>query len=261
MHATTALVTGATRGVGRQVALALAARDHVRLVVHGRDPNRLARLQVEIEEISGLSPVVMRADLRELAQARRLAGGVVARFDHLDVVVHCAAAKPGASDGPFEASMAVNHLARFSIDHLLLERLRGGDGARVVSVLPTAPGTLDVEAIGDPERPGGLAQSARAAALAVEEFARRLGPDSGVQVNALVLPPRDPDEDPDVAAATAAAAAIRLATDPPTSGAVWQGGSRWLGERMAPDVARRLYEASAMLTEVEPLPAPGAKGR
>lgn len=260
MHATTALVTGATRGVGRQVALALAARDGVRLVVHGRDPNRLARLQVEIEEIGGLAPVVMRADLRELSHARRLAGGLVARFDHLDVVVHCAAAKPGPTEGRFEPSMAVNHLARFVIDHTLLERLRGGDGGRIVSVLPTAPGRLEIEAIGELGGPedDALAQSARAAALAVEELARRLGPGGGVRINALVLPPRDPDEDAEVAAA-AAAAAIRLATAPPTSGAIWAGGSRWAGERVAPEMARRLYDASALLTEVEPLPLAGVK--
>lgn len=264
MHAITALVTGATRRVGRQIALALAARDDVRLVVHGRDPDRLARLQSELEEIGGLAPVVMRADLRELAQARRLAGGVVARFDHLDAVFHCAvgrfAERVETAEG-FEATWAVNHLSRVVIDHVLLDRLRGGGGGRVVSVLPCAPGSIDLDDVQSEAgyAPGrALAQSARATALAVEEMARRLGPGSDVAFDALVLPPRG-EADDEVAAATAAAAAIRLAMAPSSGpgGGIYEGVARWAGARGEAAVARRLYEESARAAGVEALPAPG----
>ena len=67
----TALVTGATDGVGRVVARELA-RQGWRVLVHGRDRKRGEALVHEIGQAGG-SATFLAADLASLAEVRRLA--------------------------------------------------------------------------------------------------------------------------------------------------------------------------------------------
>jgi NAD(P)-dependent dehydrogenase (short-subunit alcohol dehydrogenase family) len=70
----TALITGATDGVGRVVARALAQQGW-RVLVHGRDRPRGEALAREIEQAGG-SAAFLAADLASLAEVRRLADEV-----------------------------------------------------------------------------------------------------------------------------------------------------------------------------------------
>ncbi|GLW66851.1 oxidoreductase [Actinomadura rubrobrunea] len=76
-----ALVTGASSGLGRAIAVALA-RDGAQVVVHGRDERRLARTARD----TGGIPIA--ADLADPAQVRRLADEALRRAGRVDVLVH-----------------------------------------------------------------------------------------------------------------------------------------------------------------------------
>jgi NAD(P)-dependent dehydrogenase (short-subunit alcohol dehydrogenase family) len=69
-----ALVTGATSGIGRAVALQLA-RDRAEVLVHGRDAARGADTVLEITAAGGKASFVA-ADLADPADVQRLASGV-----------------------------------------------------------------------------------------------------------------------------------------------------------------------------------------
>src|SRR4051795_3682087 len=75
----TVLITGATDGLGRAVAERLAA-DGATLLLHGRDPEKLAAIGGEAR--------TFRADLSSLDEVRALADEVSRSTDELHVLVN-----------------------------------------------------------------------------------------------------------------------------------------------------------------------------
>ena len=112
----TALVTGSTDGVGRLVARKLGQAG-ARVLVHGRDAERGARVVADIEA-SGGAAYFLAADLSALAEVRRLADAAQATADRLDILINnagigTAGPRQTSAEG-FELRFAVNYLAGFS---------------------------------------------------------------------------------------------------------------------------------------------------
>ena len=132
----TALVTGSTDGVGRLVARKLGQAG-ARVLVHGRDAERGARVVADIEA-SGGSAAFLAADLSALAEVRRLADAARATVDRLDLLINNAGI---GTAGPhqtrpegFELRFAVNYLAGFLLTLLLLPLIKNSAPARIVNV-------------------------------------------------------------------------------------------------------------------------------
>lgn len=150
MGPTTVLITGATDGLGRWLALRLAA-DGVGVVLHGRNPARLDETAREIRAEGGREPLgVVRADLADLGQVDRLADEVLARFPGLDVLVNNAAVgfgEPGAgrelSPDGVELRFAVNYLAGYHLTRRLLPALVKATPARIVNVASIGQAPID----------------------------------------------------------------------------------------------------------------------
>jgi short-subunit dehydrogenase len=86
------LVTGASSGIGRALAIELAARGHA-LAVTARRAERLGVVADEIAAGGGVPPMALVADLARPGQAERLADEAVAALGGVDVLVNNAAAQ------------------------------------------------------------------------------------------------------------------------------------------------------------------------
>jgi retinol dehydrogenase-12 len=186
------LVTGATRGIGRATAEALAKMG-AQVLIHGRDSASVGAVVREMVRYGQVAGVV--GDLGSLAAVRRLAKDVAARHPRLDVLVNNAGTgslgRAPTADG-FERQFAVNHLAPFLLTNLLLERLKASSAGRVVTVSSMAhrSGKLDFDDLNWERRKysglGAYSASKLANILFTTELARRLG---GTQVTANCLHP------------------------------------------------------------------------
>lgn len=83
----TVLVTGGTRGIGRAVVLAFAREGAQVLACHRQEGEHARALALELKEL-GDDHLVVRADVTDPEDARRLAGTVRAEFGCLDVLVN-----------------------------------------------------------------------------------------------------------------------------------------------------------------------------
>jgi len=137
----TAVVTGASSGIGLYTALGLA-RTGMRVVMTGRDRARTEAARRFIIEHSGSDRVeIALADFSSLAEVRRLADQILAAASRLDLLVNNAglmSPKYRFSFDGFELTFAVNHLAPFLLTNLLLDRLEASAPARIVTVASEA---------------------------------------------------------------------------------------------------------------------------
>jgi NAD(P)-dependent dehydrogenase (short-subunit alcohol dehydrogenase family) len=141
MQGKTCLVTGATSGIGRVTAGALAQQG-ANVVLVGRDPDRTKASVVQIQAETGNKSVTgLIADLSSQKEVSRLAVEYQSRFERLDVLVNNAGAifhpRKLSTDG-IEMTFALNHLAYFSLTHKLLDLLVASAPSRIVNVASDA---------------------------------------------------------------------------------------------------------------------------
>jgi len=135
------VITGATDGIGKAAACSLALQG-AKLLLHGRDPEKGIRAVAEVKARSG-NPAVefLQADFSSLAQVRHLAGMLAERAPRIDVLINNAGGifgKRALSQDGYEMTLAVNHLAPFLLTHLLVEQLKSGGPARIVTTASNA---------------------------------------------------------------------------------------------------------------------------
>jgi NAD(P)-dependent dehydrogenase (short-subunit alcohol dehydrogenase family) len=277
---TTAIVTGASDGIGRETARALAAAGArvvyaVRNTVKGRQAATEATGQTEVREL----------DLASLASIRHFArewdGEISLLINNAGVVMPPKLTR--TVDG-FEVQFGVNHLGHFALTNLLLPHITG----RVVSMSANAQrfGKIDFDDLNwekrNYNRTRAYAQSKLAVMMFTLELQRRLTA-AGSGVLAVAAHPGAANTDALINsggsngvmisivnrffAQTPAQAALETlyaatAADVPAGAYVGPGGSMQMSgppklvkpAKAAQDqvVARRLWEVSAELTKVSP---------
>lgn len=184
----TILITGATDGLGRQLALDVAGAGAT-VLAHGRRQERLDALTDELDD--GARVKTYLADLASLEEVRDLADRVIADHDALHVLVSNAGVGAGeerllSHDG-HELRFAVNHLAGFLLIRRLLGLLRAGAPSRVVNVASVGQAAIDFDDVMLERGFSGsraYAQSKLAQIISTFDLAEELAGD-GVTVNAL----------------------------------------------------------------------------
>ncbi|GAA4668176.1 SDR family oxidoreductase [Streptomyces youssoufiensis] len=138
----TAVVTGASRGIGQAIAARLAAEGALVVVHFGTDENGAASTVEEIERAGG-SALAVRAELGVDGDADTLVAGVRAGLagQPLDILVNNAAAPPAGPLGvttpaEFDRLFAVNVRAPYFIIERALPLLR--DGGRIITISSVA---------------------------------------------------------------------------------------------------------------------------
>jgi NAD(P)-dependent dehydrogenase (short-subunit alcohol dehydrogenase family) len=180
MRQPTALVTGATSGIGRAVAVKLAA-DDVYVYVHGRDAAR-GVATLEAIERSGGKGRFMAADLSDLDDVARLAADV----GEVDVLVNNGGfswfgATPDLDAKTFDSMFASNVRAAYYLVAALAPAMAKRGSGSIISVSSMA-GQIGLA--------GGAAYSATKAALAAmtRAWAAEFSP-NGVRINAVAPGP------------------------------------------------------------------------
>jgi len=191
MHGKICLVTGATNGIGKETAQALAHMGAT-VVIVGRNAPKTAQLAAEIRAATGNNKVdSLLADLSSQQEVRRLADEFKSKYAQLHVLINNAGGffmKRELSVDGIEMTFALNHLAYFLLTNLLLDTLKASAPARIINVASGAhtSGKIEFDNL-QGERgytPKAYNNSKLANILFTTELARRLE-GSGVTANAL----------------------------------------------------------------------------
>lgn len=131
------LITGATDGIGKVTAKALAQQGHS-VIIHGRNKSKAQAVCEEIKSETGNDKVdTMIADLFSFSEIKRMAEAFKKKYDRLDVLINNAGAFFGKvretkKDG-LEKTITLNVLSPLLITELLLNNLAKSPSARIIN--------------------------------------------------------------------------------------------------------------------------------
>ena len=173
-----ALVTGASSGMGAEIARELA-RSGADVALVGRDQGRLAEVLEQIEA-SGRAGHTLQVDLTAPGAATDIVARVIERFGRIDILVNAAGIfRPALIDDAaetFAEELAINVQAPFALTRAALPHLRAQRGS-VLFISSVSGRKAFPEASGYCTTKGAVEMMVRA--FAVEEAA------NGVRVNAI----------------------------------------------------------------------------
>jgi NAD(P)-dependent dehydrogenase (short-subunit alcohol dehydrogenase family) len=283
----TVVITGANTGIGFEAARVLAARG-ARVILACRDVSRAKDAAARIGAAAPGAVGAVELDLASLASVREAAGDLRSVADRIGLLINNAGVMMppyGVTADGFELQLGINHLGHFALTGLLLDRLAGVPGARVVTVSSNAhkAGRIDFDDLQSRRRyrrSAGYCQSKLANLMFTYELQRRLAA-AGAEAVALAAHPGltkthlgrylsavmrayyvVAERPLGHSAARGALPVLRAATDTSARGGDYYGPDGWHEERGFPrlvepsvsardeDAQRRLWAESERLTGV-----------
>jgi 3-oxoacyl-[acyl-carrier protein] reductase len=133
----TALVTGASIGIGRAIAKGLAA-EGVRVAAVARRGHLLDQLAGEIAQGQGPAPVLVIQDIMAEDAALRLREAALAGLGRVDILVNCAGgSRPlpiEAPDEKWHEAMTLNFTRQRQITHALIPQMIERRWGRIINI-------------------------------------------------------------------------------------------------------------------------------
>ncbi len=176
-----AIVTGASKGIGKFIALALAQQG-VKVVVSSRKMDAVTAVADEFKS-EGLEAIGIPCHMGDDAQVKSLAEQTIKAFGGIDIIVNNAAANPvfgpvqNAGDDAFDKIMDVNVKGPLNLAKYAYDSMKSRGGGSVVNI-------SSIEGI-TPGQGLGLYSVSKAALIQLTKvLAREWGPDS-IRANAI----------------------------------------------------------------------------
>ncbi|KAL6870803.1 hypothetical protein ACP4OV_014651 [Aristida adscensionis] len=135
----TAIVTGATNGIGKETARVLALRG-AKVIIPARTLESGLKVKESLEgEVPGSKLHVMEMDLSSLSSVRSFAQSFSSSHEHLNILIRIMACPYQLSKDGFELQFATNHIGHFLLTNLLLDKMKStaketGVQGRIVNV-------------------------------------------------------------------------------------------------------------------------------
>jgi 3-oxoacyl-[acyl-carrier protein] reductase len=134
----TALVTGASRGIGRAIALELAQQGVKRLLLVARDAERLSQVALEIEAF-GTEVAILPLDVSRLVEVNIAIAQAWRDYGPIDLLINCAGV---AHQAPFlksplsnvQQEIEINLMGMYTITRLVARRMAVQREGTIVNV-------------------------------------------------------------------------------------------------------------------------------
>jgi 3-oxoacyl-[acyl-carrier protein] reductase len=133
----TALVTGASMGIGRGVALALG-REGARLALMARRANLLEEVAAEIVAAGGVKPALIVEDFSQEGAPERIAKAAIDQLGAIGILVNNAGGsrpfKRDASEEQWQEAMTLNFTRQRQLTHRLLDGMIASRWGRIINI-------------------------------------------------------------------------------------------------------------------------------
>ena len=134
----TALVTGASVGIGRGIAIALAA-EGVRLAISARRADKLKEVADQIQAAGGHRPVVIESDLYPEDAAQKLSAAAMAGLGHVDILVNNAGGSRSfkdlhVSEEAWQEALTLNFHRPRQIADALVDSMMARKWGRIINI-------------------------------------------------------------------------------------------------------------------------------
>ncbi|WP_186417485.1 SDR family oxidoreductase [Bosea sp. CS1GBMeth4] len=176
-----ALVTGGSRGIGKQTALLLAT-EGVRLALAARGEETLAEAAASIREAGG-EVITIQADLRSPAESARVVAETISSYGRLDILVANAGGSIGERDFAAASDADWEETFRFNVGHAVAA-LRAATPALARSEIGNAVFVASISGRAPASRGAQYAAAKAGLIHAARSLAWELGP-HGIRVNAV----------------------------------------------------------------------------
>jgi NAD(P)-dependent dehydrogenase (short-subunit alcohol dehydrogenase family) len=179
------LVTGGSRGLGREMVQAFAAHG-ADVVIASRKLDACRALAAEVESTTGRTALAVAANVSSWSECDTLVEAAYERFGRVDVLVNNAGASPieprpqDVSEALFDKVLSLNLKGPFRLTAAIGSRMAEGDGGSILNVSSVASLRPSADTIPYAAAKAGLN-------AITEGFAKAFGPT--VRVNAIVAGP------------------------------------------------------------------------